>query len=68
LTNKNSKSAQEEDHRNILTALAIKKYVYDINKDTKDDAKHNIKLCMQLIKPESKILYYKSLNLPSSND
>lgn len=29
LTNKNSKSAEEEDHRNILTALAIKKFVYD---------------------------------------
>jgi hypothetical protein len=68
LTNKNSKSAEEEDHRNILTALAIKKYVYDLNKDSKDDNKHNIKLCMQLIKPESKILYYKSLNLPPIND
>lgn len=68
LTNKNSKSAEEEDHRNILTALAIKKYVYDTNKDSKDDSKHNIKLVMQLIKPESKILYYKSLNLPPIND
>lgn len=66
LTNKNSKSAEEQDHRNILTALVIKKYVYDLNKDSKDDSKHNIKLSIQLIKPESKILYYKSLNLPSS--
>lgn len=40
LTNKNSKTAEEEDHRNILTALAIKKFVYD----QKDDGK--IKLCM----------------------
>jgi len=68
LTNKNSKSASEEDHRNILTALAIKKYVYDQNKDSKDDSKHNIKLCLQLIKPESKVLYFKSLNLPVIND
>eukprot|EP00347_Sterkiella_histriomuscorum_P022282 403331035 len=68
LTNKNSKSAAEEDHLNILTALAIKKYVYNKSKESKDDTKYNIKICMQLIKPESKILYYKSLNLPSTND
>jgi len=68
LTNKNSKSAAEEDHLNILTALAIKKYVYNRSKESKDDSKSNIKICMQLIKPESKILYFKSLNLPSTND
>mmetsp|Transcript_35561 Transcript_35561/g.34593 ORF Transcript_35561/g.34593 Transcript_35561/m.34593 type:complete len:466 (+) Transcript_35561:403-1800(+) len=68
LTNKNSKSAEEEDHINILTALQLKKFVYDNNKDLTDETKHNIKICMQLIKPESKILYYKSLNLSPIND
>ena len=68
LTNKNSKSAAEEDHLNILTALAIKKYVFNKSRESKEDCKSNIKVCMQLIKPESKILYYKSLNLPSTND
>ena len=68
MTNKNSKSALEEDHRNILTALAVKKFVYNMNKDTKDDLRYNIKLVIQLIKPESKTLYFKSLNLPSSSD
>jgi len=48
-------------------ALAIKKHVYDCNKESKDDPK-NMKLCIQLIKPESKILYVKSLNLPAIND
>jgi hypothetical protein len=62
LTNKNSSSSSEEDYRNILIALAVKKYVYDEKKDQKDDHA-TIKLCMQLIKPESKDLYFKSLNL-----
>lgn len=68
MTNKNSKSASEEDHRNILTALALKKFVYNMNKDSKDESKYNIKICLQLIKPESKTLYFKSLNLPPIND
>jgi len=68
LTDKKSKNASEEDHRNILTALAIKKYVYDMNKDQQDENKRNIQICMQLIKPESKALYAKSLNLPPNND
>lgn len=29
LTNKNSSNSQEEDYRNILIALAIKKFYYD---------------------------------------
>jgi len=68
LTNKNSKKASEDDHRNILNALAIKKHVYDANKDGKDDDKHNMRIIMQLIKPESKNLYFKSLNLSPMRD
>jgi hypothetical protein len=68
MTNKNSKQAAEEDHLNILTALAIKRYVYNKSKESNSESKNNIKICMQLIKPESKILYFKSLNLPSTND
>ena len=63
LTNKNSPNSQEEDYRNILIALAIKKFYYDETKDAKDEQPANIRICMQLIKPESKDLYYKSLNL-----
>lgn len=63
LTNKNSSMTQEEDYRNILIALAIKKFYYDEQKDRKDDTLANVRICMQLIKPESKDLYYKSLNL-----
>jgi len=29
LTNKNSTNSSEEDYRNILIALAVKKFVYD---------------------------------------
>lgn len=61
--NKNSNSANDDDYKNILNALSIKKSVYDMNKGGKDDDKANMKIIMQLIKPESKILYYKSLNL-----
>ena len=37
LTNKNSKSSLNEDYKNILTALQIKKYVYNRNKNSKDE-------------------------------
>jgi hypothetical protein len=50
-------------------ALAIKKFVYDKkNNNSKENSHSNIKLCMQLIKPESKDLYYKSLNLSPLQD
>jgi len=54
LTNKNSTNSSEEDYRNILIALSIKKYVYDEMRFQNDEEKQNIRLCMQLIKPESK--------------
>lgn len=68
LTNKNSRNSLEEDYKNILTGLAIKKFVYNANKNLKDESKFNIKLCIQLIKPESKLLYYQSLNLSPAHD
>jgi len=68
LANKNSKQALEQDFRNILQALSIKRFVYDANKGGKDDEHHNMKIVMQLIKPESKMLYKKSLNLDSIHD
>lgn len=67
MTNKNSQNSNEEDFRNILIALAVKKMVYDELRESKEDAA-NIKLCMQLIKPESKDLYFKSLNLSPLQD
>ena len=50
------------DHRNILTGLAIKKYY---NEQTGGG---NIRLCMQLIKPENKWHYFSSMNNNSGND
>ena len=51
-----------------MQALSIKRFVYDMNKGGKDDEFHNMKIVMQLIKPESKMLYKKSLNLDSTYD
>jgi hypothetical protein len=68
LVNKNSRFANDDDYKNILNALSIKKAVYNLNKDGKDDEKFNMKIIMQLLKPDSKFLYYKSLNLSPLND
>ena len=51
-----------------MQALSIKRTVYDINVGGKDHEFHNMKIVMQLIKPESKILYKKSLNLDAIHD
>ena len=59
LTNKKSRSSFE-DQRNILNALSIKKYVYTTNKGGLMDDMHNMRIILQLIKPESKNLYEKS--------
>jgi hypothetical protein len=67
MTDKNSQNSSEEDYKNILIALAVKKLVYDELKDT-NSGNTNIKLCMQLIKPESKDLYFKSLSLSPLQD
>ena len=61
LTNKYSKDAAKEDHRNILIGLAIQKYVMNQNNGK------SIRLCMQLIKPESKTHYYSALNAKSTD-
>ena len=39
-----------------------------MNKGSKDDEYFNMKIVMQLIKPESKMLYQQSLNLDSIHD
>ena len=61
LTNKNSKDAISMDHNNILIGLAMKKYVYAI-------CQKNLRICMQLIKPESKQHFYSSASATSQND
>lgn len=54
LTDRNSTDAYGTDHKNILIGLAMKKFVYDTT------GKH-LRLCMQLIKPESKQHYNSSI-------
>jgi hypothetical protein len=68
LVNKNSQHAVDDDYKNILNALSIKKAVYNVNKDGKDDEHFNMRIIMQLLKPDSKFLYYSSLNLSPLND
>jgi len=61
LTNKYSSDPYSQDHKNILTALSIKKYVrHQTGKD--------MRLSMQLIKPDSKTHFYSSLNQVSAYD
>jgi hypothetical protein len=62
LTSKYFKESHSQDHKIILTGLAIKKYVHHQTKGT-----HNIRLCMQLIKPESKTHYYSALAMKSND-
>lgn len=62
LNNKNVSDSHAADHKNILTGLAIKKYVDHITK-----GENNIRLCMQLIKPESKTHYYSALPRKSND-
>ena len=59
MTNMKSRDPEGMDHKNILTGLALKKYVLD-----RTNNKISIRLCMQLIKPESKTHYRNSI-MPS---
>lgn len=74
--NKNSHDSYSSDHQNLLLGLYIKKFVYNINHDILENpvpresitdlaiansANTNFRLCIQLIKPESKYHYFNSL-------
>ena len=61
LTNKYTADSYSADHKNILTGLAIKKYVHHYTGGS------NIRLIMQLIKPDSKNHFYSSLNMKSND-
>ncbi len=61
LTKKYANDSHIIDHKNILTGLAIKKYVNHYT------GGKNMRLIMQLIKPESKTHYYSSLNRKSND-
>ena len=63
MTNKYSRDPYSSDHKNILIALGIKKYVYE----NSQDIKKNIRLWMQLMKPESKMHFLSSLKIPSND-
>jgi hypothetical protein len=58
MTNMKSKDPIGMDHKNILTGLALKKYVLEAS----NKKKVNMRLCMQLIKPESKQHYKASIS------
>ena len=62
MTDKHIRDALASDHKNILIGLAMKKYVQDKIKSI------DLRLWMQLIKPESKQHYYSSANLVSKED
>ena len=56
MTNMKSRDPVGMDHKNILTGLAMKKYVLEMT-----NKKVNMRICMQLIKPESKHYYRNSI-------
>ena len=60
LADRNSIDSSGTDHKNILIGLAMKKYCLDFFGKP-------IRLCMQLIKPESKQHYNSTLNLSSGS-
>ncbi|KAL4473536.1 hypothetical protein ABPG74_022400 [Tetrahymena malaccensis] len=62
LTDKYITDSHSADHKNVLTGLAIKKFVHHQTK-----GENNIRLCIQLIKPESKAHYYSSLSFKSND-
>ena len=63
MTNMKTRDPIGMDHKNILTGLALKKYVLDVT----DKKKVNMRLCMQLIKPESKQHYRSSITSSKRN-
>jgi hypothetical protein len=62
MTNMKTRDPIGMDHKNILTGLALKKYVLE----TSVKKKINMRLCMQLIKPESKQHYKASISRSKS--
>lgn len=61
LTNKYVVDSLSADHRNIMTALSIKKHLFTMD----PVALENSRLVVQLIKPESKTHYFSSMNFRS---
>jgi len=71
--NKISKDSYSSDHQNLLLGLYIKKFVFNLNSDnngiglpekkTEEQKNYNsnFRLCIQLIKPESKYHFYNSI-------
>lgn len=59
--NKNSVDPFSSDHRNILLAVYIKKFVYNNSEALNINGYCNFRLFIQLIKPENKYHYYNSL-------
>ena len=55
LSNQFCKDPLLEDYRNILNAFAVKQY-------TKAHQNREMRVCLQLLKPEHKDLYYSGLN------
>jgi len=58
LTDKYIKDPVAQDHKNILLGIAMKNHV--ANSNTKDNVPNkHVRICMQLVKPESKSHFLK---------
>lgn len=61
MSNQFCKSHQSEDYKNILNAFAIKKYVKQMSKFA-PGGNPEMRVCLQIAKPEHKDLYYSGLS------
>jgi len=58
-TDKSTRDPIAADHKNILTALAIKQQVHY-------ETKESLRVCVQIIKPESQTHYFSTLNIQTA--
>jgi predicted site-specific integrase-resolvase len=54
LANKNTSNPNLEDHTNILSTFSVKNYVKRLTNQ-------DIRVCLQILKPENKDLFYGNL-------
>ena len=60
MSNQFNSQGYKQDYRNILSAFSVKKYTASVGNDEADDegGENGIRVCLQLLKPEHKNLYY----------
>lgn len=63
MTNQFCQNHQTEDYKNILHAFAVKNFVRE-----NSDKKKEMRICLQISKPEHKDLFYSGLTRTQKTD